>query len=199
MGRPPSATGHLFGPLMHLPVAVNPRCRGKAVEAEGLIAATTEALQCPGLAAQNWFEKRRPALEDRPMFWLIVIIAFTLGVSFVCSLSEALILSTTVAEIEALKNRRPQRGRLLEALKLGLEDTISAILTMATIANTLGSVLIGGLVTHLYGATYLGIATAAMTFTIRCLPRCCPRISASRIVRRCSRMSSIHSGGHGAP
>ena len=37
---------------------------------------------------------------------------------------------------------------------------------MATIANTLGSVLIGGLVTHLYGATYLGIATAAMTFTI---------------------------------
>ena len=100
------------------------------------------------------------------MFWLIVIIAFTLGVSFVCSLSEALILSTTVAEIEALKNRRPQRGRLLEALKLGLEDTISAILTMATIANTLGSVLIGGLVTHLYGATYLGIATAAMTFTI---------------------------------
>jgi CBS domain containing-hemolysin-like protein len=100
------------------------------------------------------------------MFWLIVVIVFTLGVSFVCSLSEALILSTTVAEIEALKNRRPQRGRLLETLKLGLDDTISAILTMATIANTLGSVLIGGMVTQLYGAAYLGIATAAMTFTI---------------------------------
>jgi CBS domain containing-hemolysin-like protein len=100
------------------------------------------------------------------MFWLIVIIAFTLGVSFVCSLSEAMILSTTVAEIEALKNRRPKHGQLLETLKLSLDDTISAILTMATIANTLGSILIGGLVTHLYGATYLGIATAAMTFTI---------------------------------
>jgi CBS domain containing-hemolysin-like protein len=100
------------------------------------------------------------------MSWLIVAIILTLGVSFVCSLAEALILSTTIAEIEALKQRRPRYGHLLEMLKLDLEDTMSAILTLNTITNTLGSMAIGGLVTHLYGQTWLGAASAVMAFTI---------------------------------
>jgi len=100
------------------------------------------------------------------MFWLVLAIALTLGVSFVCSLTEATILSTTVAEIEALKQRRPRRGQVLEQLKVGLEDTISAILTLNTIATTLGAVVIGGLVTHLYGETWLGVASGVLTFTI---------------------------------
>ena len=100
------------------------------------------------------------------MFWLVLTIIFTLSVTFACSLTEALILSTTIAEIEALKHRRPKRGQLLELLKLGLEDTMSAILTLNTIAITLGSVIIGGLVTHLFGETLIGVASAAMTFTI---------------------------------
>jgi hypothetical protein len=36
------------------------------------------------------------------MAWLTIAIICTLGISFVCSLMEALILSTTVAEIEGL-------------------------------------------------------------------------------------------------
>jgi CBS domain containing-hemolysin-like protein len=100
------------------------------------------------------------------MPWLILAIVLTLGVSFICSLAEALILSTTIAEIEALKRRRPRHGRLLETLKLGLEDTMSAILTLNTITNTLGSVMIGGLVTQLFGHAWLGAASALMAFAI---------------------------------
>jgi CBS domain containing-hemolysin-like protein len=100
------------------------------------------------------------------MVLLIIVAAFTFGGSFVCSLSEALILSTTVAEIESLKRRRPRRGQLLEQLKLSLDETISAILTLNTLANTLGSVLIGGLVTKLYGPAYLGVTTGVLTFTV---------------------------------
>ncbi len=100
------------------------------------------------------------------MLWLILAIVFTVTVSFACSLAEALVLSTTVAEIEALKQRRPRRGRLLEALITSLDDTISAILTVNTIANTLGSVIIGGLVAHFLGEAVLGVASAVMAFTI---------------------------------
>ena len=100
------------------------------------------------------------------MIWLVLAVGFTLSVSFICSLTEALILSTTIAEIEALKQRRPRRGLLLEQLKAGLEDTISAILTVNTLATTLGSVLVGGLVTHLYGEAWLGAASGILTFTI---------------------------------
>jgi CBS domain containing-hemolysin-like protein len=100
------------------------------------------------------------------MFWLIVAIVLTLDVSFVCSLAEALILSTTIAEIEALKQRRPRHGELLEMLKMELDDTMSAVLTINTITNTLGSMIIGGLVTQLFGHVWLGAASGVMAFTI---------------------------------
>jgi CBS domain containing-hemolysin-like protein len=93
-------------------------------------------------------------------------IAFTIGVSFICSLLEALILSTTVGEIEALKKSKPKRGRLLERLKSGIADTISTILTLNTIANTLGATLVGGLATQLFGEVWLGVVSGLMTLAI---------------------------------
>ena len=100
------------------------------------------------------------------MHWLILAIGFTLGISFFCSLFEALVLSTTVADIETLKKRRPARGLLLEKLKSSLDETISAILTLNTVANTLGSVIIGGLTTRLFGDAVLGLLSAALTLAI---------------------------------
>ena len=95
------------------------------------------------------------------MPWLVLAIAVTLTVSFVCSLFEALVLSTTVAEIEALKKSRPARGQRLETIKLELDATISAILTLNTIANGLGSVVIGALGAHLLGDKWLAVLTVA--------------------------------------
>lgn len=83
------------------------------------------------------------------MHWLILAIAVTLTISFVCSLFEALVLSTTVAEIEALKKAHLRRGQRLEQIKHEIDETISAILTLNTIANGLGSVVIGALGAHL--------------------------------------------------
>lgn len=100
------------------------------------------------------------------MHRLVVAIALTLGLAFVCSLFEAVVLSTTVADIEALKRRHPRRGQLLEMIKLSLDQTISAILTLNTIATTLGSMLVGGLAAHLLDDTALGVLTGALTLTI---------------------------------
>lgn len=77
-----------------------------------------------------------------------------------------MILSTTTAEIEDLKKQHARRGRLLEQLKDEIEETISTILTLNTIANTLGAVLVGGLATALFGHAWLGVVSAAMTFAI---------------------------------
>jgi CBS domain containing-hemolysin-like protein len=100
------------------------------------------------------------------MAWLIVSIFLTLSVSFVCSLMEALILSTTVAEIEGLKKQRPRRGEVLEKLKLNLDETISTILTLNTIANTLGSVIIGSLATRLFGEAVIGVIAGSLTLAV---------------------------------
>lgn len=96
----------------------------------------------------------------------ILAIAFTLGVSFICSLLEALILSTTVAEVEDLNRRSKRAGPALERLKENLSETISTILTLNTIANTLGATLVGGLATKLFGEAWLGVVSGTLTFGI---------------------------------
>jgi len=86
---------------------------------------------------------------DRLLLPLVIVL--TVGTSFLCSLFEAIILSTTIAEIEALRKIRPRSAALLENLKHEIDATISAILTLNTVANSLGSVIVGVLASHYYG------------------------------------------------
>jgi CBS domain containing-hemolysin-like protein len=92
-----------------------------------------------------------------PMLRLLLpfVIALTVGTSFLCSLFESIILSTTVAEIEGLKKTRPRRGAVLEYLKREIDATISAILTLNTAANSLGSVVVGVLASQLYSGSVI--------------------------------------------
>src|SRR5271157_2711651 len=82
---------------------------------------------------------------------LPLVIALTVGTSFLCSLFEAIVLSTTIAEIESLRKVRPKCAALLENLKHEIDATISAILTLNTVVNSLGSVIVGVLASHYYG------------------------------------------------
>lgn len=80
----------------------------------------------------------------------IFAIAFTIGVSALCSILEAMVLSTTTAEIEGLKKVHPARGEMLETRCTQLETTSSAILSLNTIANTLGATMVGGLAVSIW-------------------------------------------------
>lgn len=91
------------------------------------------------------------------MHWFILAISFTLIVVFICSVMESMIFSTTVAEIEALKRSSPRIGGILESLKLKVDETISTILTVNTIATALGSAVIGALGAHLFTEHILAI------------------------------------------
>ncbi|GAB4164730.1 MAG: CNNM domain-containing protein [Terrimicrobiaceae bacterium] len=97
---------------------------------------------------------------------LTLAVAFTLGISAFCSLLEAMILSTTATDIELLKKRDPRRGELLEKFRTDIEETSSSILTLNTIANTLGAVLVGGIATNIFGDASLGVVSAVMTLAI---------------------------------
>ena len=79
-------------------------------------------------------------------------ILVTIGISGLCSILEAMVLSTTTAEIEALKEKFPKRGAMMERFRSEIEETSSAILSLNTIANTLGATLIGGLAQQIFGA-----------------------------------------------
>lgn len=87
--------------------------------------------------------------------YLVIAILFTLGVSAVCSVLEAMILSTTAVDIEGLRQKNPKLGDRLAKFKGEIEETSSAILTLNTIANTLGATLVGGLAQNIYGENSL--------------------------------------------
>jgi CBS domain containing-hemolysin-like protein len=94
-----------------------------------------------------------------PRIVLPFVIALTVATSFFCSLFESIVLSTTITEIEALKKTRPRSAALLETLKREIDATISAILTLNTVANSLGSVVVGVVASHFYsGEALVGIS-----------------------------------------
>ena len=82
---------------------------------------------------------------------LIVAIALTIGISALCSTLEAMILSITPVEIESLKKKSSRKGKLLERYREEIEETMSSILSLNTIANTLGATLVGGLAEKAFG------------------------------------------------
>lgn len=82
------------------------------------------------------------------LFFLALVL--TIVVSALCSILEAMILSTTPADIERLNKSSPNRSQILERLKNNIEETSSAILSLNTIANTLGATLVGGLAVQLW-------------------------------------------------
>ncbi len=86
------------------------------------------------------------------MVLLVVAIGFTLFVSALCSALEAVVLSTTVGDIEAIKKRYPKRGALLERYRDELQETSSAILSLNQIAGTFGSLVCGALFTKVFGS-----------------------------------------------
>jgi len=100
------------------------------------------------------------------MIAFVVALLFTLGVSAFCSVLEALILSTSTAEIEDLKNRSPRKGNLLEKHKMEIEETISTILTLNTIANTAGATAVGALAAKLFDQSLIGFIMGGLTLGI---------------------------------
>ena len=108
---------------------------------------------------------------------LVIAVALTISVSALCSILEAMILSTTTAEIENFKKRSPKRGKILEKYRLEIDETSSAILSLNTIANTLGATLAGGLAEKTFGdgsnsiLIFAGGMTLGILFFSEILPK----------------------------
>jgi len=66
-----------------------------------------------------------------------------IGISFLCSILESILLSTNASYISVLENSNPSAGKLLKKLKKDVDKSISSILILNTFANTLGATAIG--------------------------------------------------------
>jgi CBS domain containing-hemolysin-like protein len=74
---------------------------------------------------------------------LILLFVAVIGISFLCSILESILLSVNVSYIAVLEQNAPKVGALLKNLKQDIDKSISSILILNTFANTLGATLIG--------------------------------------------------------
>jgi CBS domain containing-hemolysin-like protein len=98
---------------------------------------------------------------------LLILYALTaLLFSFLCSIAEAVILSISNAHIANLEQQGKPAGKLLRRLKKNVDQPLAAILTLNTIAHTVGAAGVGAQASVVFGSASLGITSAVLTFLI---------------------------------
>lgn len=100
------------------------------------------------------------------MTLLIIYVFVALGFSFLCSVAEAVLLSISSAYISVSMNKGEPSGEILHDLSEDINRPLSAILTLNTIAHTMGAAGAGAQAAVVFGDAYLGVASAVLTFMI---------------------------------
>lgn len=81
---------------------------------------------------------------------LIISVSLAIVISAICSVCEAVLYSLSASQVEMLK-KTSATGEHLQKLKTDIDEPITAILTLNTIANTIGASIAGAAVAKLYG------------------------------------------------
>ncbi|ADG93631.1 protein of unknown function DUF21 [Arcobacter nitrofigilis DSM 7299] len=99
---------------------------------------------------------------------LILLFVLVIGVSFLCSVLESIILSLNVSYISVIEKEKPKSGKLLKSLKQDIDKSIASILILNTIANTLGATAIGVQANDVFGgdSSFVIIISIILTFLI---------------------------------
>lgn len=107
---------------------------------------------------------------------LIFFVVVAIGISFVCSLAESSLLSMTPSYIADVQESNPKKANMLRKLKVdNIDQSLAAILTLNTVAHTLGSIGAGAQATIVFGSAWFGLFSAIMTLAILFLSEIIPK------------------------
>jgi len=124
------------------------------------------------------------------MTTLILFFVLALGASFLCSLLEAVTLSLTHPYVAALETRRPRSASLLHQIMDRIDRSLSAILTLNTVTNTVGALGVGAQAAKLGGNAYLAITSGALTLMILVFSEIIPKTLGAVHWRRLAPMAA---------
>ena len=114
------------------------------------------------------------------MTLLLFYFFLAIGVSFICSISEAVLLSVRPSYIAVLESRGKRGARVLKDLHGNLDRPLAAILTANTIAHTVGAAGVGAQAALVFGSGYLGLTSAILTFLILVFSEIIPKTLGAR-------------------
>ena len=100
------------------------------------------------------------------MTLLLAYFFLALFLSCLCSLLEAVLLSTPASYSSILSKQNASQGDRLERFKENINRPLAAILTLNTFAHTLGAAAVGAQTLELYGESSVAIASGILTLLI---------------------------------
>jgi CBS domain containing-hemolysin-like protein len=109
------------------------------------------------------------------MTLLFVYVALALGVSFLCSIMEAVLLSVSPSFVARQEQQGHPLGDRLRRFKENVDKPLAAILSLNTIAHTVGAAGAGAQAAAVFGDAYIGVISAILTFLILVVSEIIPK------------------------
>ena len=107
-----------------------------------------------------------PLLNIQMVSYLLLYLFLALGISFLCSVLESTLMSTTLSYINLREEEGYKPATLMKRYKTETERPLAAILSLNTIANTVGAAGVGQQASLVFGNQWFGLASFIMTLLI---------------------------------
>ncbi|MBZ0246285.1 MAG: hemolysin family protein [Cyclobacteriaceae bacterium] len=109
------------------------------------------------------------------MTLLLVYLFIALIISFMCSIMEAVLLSLPISFLKSKSELGDKNADTMIALKEDIDKPLSAILSLNTVAHTVGAAGVGAQATVVFGEAYFGIVSAVLTILILVVTEIIPK------------------------
>jgi CBS domain containing-hemolysin-like protein len=124
------------------------------------------------------------------MFLLFVYLSLALIVSFLCSIMEAVLLSTPQSFLIVKHEKGNAWAKHFLDLKTNIDKPLSAILSLNTVAHTVGAAGVGAQAIKVFGEASFGIVSAVLTILILVITEIIPKTIGANYWRNLAKFSS---------
>mgnify|MGYP003564658645 CR=1 FL=1 len=124
------------------------------------------------------------------MTGLILFFSLAIGISFLCSIMEAVLLSVTHSYIAVLEKEEKGCAKHLRKIKEKIDRPLSAILTLNTIANTVGATGVGAQTLKVFGNQWVALASGILTLCILVFSEIIPKTIGASYWRKLAPVSA---------
>lgn len=114
------------------------------------------------------------------MTLLVIYVLLALGVSFMCSILEASLLTVTPTQVQAGKAEDHRWAHVYETLKEDIDRPLAAILTLNTVAHTMGAAGAGAQYAKVFGYGTEALFAVALTAAVLILTEIIPKTIGAR-------------------
>ncbi len=125
------------------------------------------------------------------MTLLVIYLFIAIGVSFLCSILEAVLLSVTHGFVENELSHRPRRAKVLKEVKDDLDESISSILILNTFAHTMGAAGVGAQASKVFGVRWETLIAFVLTLAILYFSEIIPKTLGAKFWKRLALPSAL--------